>query len=93
MVSLVARLGAELTDIHLVGLTERLQELLVLLTHPVFQVLHRVNQFVDLQRSNSLVRLQVRLAVRGQTHQAGLEGLDRPSGTDIAGHLTRLSDS
>lgn len=42
----VVRLGAQHTHTHLVLLTEELQEPLVLRTHSIFQVSHRLNQLV-----------------------------------------------
>lgn len=72
----MVRLSTDLTQTRLVVLTEHVPEPLMLLTHPVLQVLHRADQLVDLQHSNSLMRLQVNLTVRGQTHQAGFQGLE-----------------
>lgn len=63
------------TEKFLVTSTEQLQELLVPPTHPALQHRHRFNQLVSFQRANSQVGLQVALAVRGQTHQTGPQGL------------------
>ena len=92
LVIFVLGLGAELAHTLLFVPAEHLQQPLVLLTHPVLQVLRRLDQLVELQGGNSPVRLQVGLAVRGQTHQTGLEGrhLQRRRGADITHHLTWL---
>lgn len=71
----VLRLGAELANASLVVPAEHLQQPLVLLAHPVLQVLHRRHQLVEHQGGDSVVGLQVRLAVRCQTDQTGLVSL------------------
>lgn len=91
VVIFVLGLDAETTHALLFIPAEHLQQPLVLLTHPVLQVLHRINQLMQLQGGDSLVRLQVSITVWGQTHQAGLLGphLQGCGGTDITHHLTR----
>lgn len=95
----VFRLGAELAHAPLLVPAEHLQQPPVLHAHSVGEVLHRRDQLVKLQGGDSLVRLQVRLAVRGQTDQAGLDGfhLQARGGADITHYLagkykTRISD-
>lgn len=63
------------TNTLLMTPTEQLQELLVAPTHPALQHGNRLNQCVILQHPSSQVRLQVGLAIRRQTHQAGPQGL------------------
>ena len=64
----VVTVCAELTHTHLVSLAEQLQELVVFLTQPVFQTVHRLDQTMFLQACDSLVWLQVGVAVRDKTH-------------------------
>lgn len=92
LVFFVLRLGAELAHALLFVPAEHLQQPLVLLTHPVLQVLHRRDQLVELQGGHCLVRLQVGFTVRGQTDQAGLQGLHLHGrrSADITHHLARL---
>ncbi|KAK0132960.1 hypothetical protein N1851_031668 [Merluccius polli] len=54
----VVTICAELTHTHLVSLAEQLQELVVFLTHPVFQTVHRLDQQMFLQACDSLMWLQ-----------------------------------
>lgn len=88
----VLSLSAELAHTLLLIPAEHLQQPLVLLTHPVLQVLHRLHELVQLQGDHPLVRLQVGFTVRCQTHQAGFQcfHLQGRGGTDITHHLTRL---
>lgn len=92
MMVFVFRLGAELAHTTLLVPAKHLQQPLVLLAHSVGEVLHRSDQLVKLQSGNSLVRLQVGLAVRGQTDQAGLDGfhLQGRGGADVTHHLAWL---
>lgn len=85
-------LGAELAHALLFLPAEHLQQPLVLLAHPLLQVLHRCDQLVQLQGGHSLVRLQVGFAVWGQTDQAGLQGLHLHGrgSADITQHLPCL---
>lgn len=85
-------LGAELAHALLFVPAEHLQQPLVLLAQSVLQVLHRRDQLVQLQGGHSLVRLQVGFTVRGQTDQAGLQGLHLHGrgSTDITQHLPCL---
>lgn len=89
----VVRLGAELAHAPLLVPAEHLQQPLVPLAHSVGEVLHRSDQLVKVQGGDSLVRLQVGSAVRGQTGQAGLDGfhLQGRGGTDVTQHRARLS--
>lgn len=88
----VFRLGAKLAHAPLLVPAEHLQQPLVLLAHSVGKVLHRSDHLVKLQGGDSLVRLQVGFAVRGQADQAGLDGfhLQGCGSTDVAHHLTWL---
>ena len=63
----VVTLCAELTHTYLVSLAEELQKYVVFLTHPVFQTVHRLDQPMFLQASDSLMWLQVGLAERHET--------------------------
>ena len=85
-------LTTHLTQKLLVSLTEHLQEPLVIHADPFLQVLHWVDQLVDLQTGHSLVRLQVGLTVGGQTHQTGLQSPELPPNADITRHLPRPDD-
>lgn len=69
-------LTAQQTDAHLLVPAEKLQDPLVLLAHPLLQVVHRVDQLVSHQGGNPLVGLQVGFTVRRQTHQTRHEGLE-----------------
>ena len=66
---------AQQTHTHLFSLAEELQKSVVFLTHPVFQSVHRLDQPMFLQASDSLMWLQVGLAERHKTLYAGLHGL------------------
>lgn len=92
MVVFVLRLGAELAHAPLLVPAEHLQQPLVLLAHPLGEVLHRRDQLVKLQGGHVPVRLQVSSAVRGQADQAGLEGFHPQGGggADVTHHLARL---
>lgn len=79
----VVRLGAQNAHAHLILLAEELQQPLVLGTHPVLHVGHRLHELVLGEACR--VRLEVLLAVGRQTNQAGLEG----SGSALAQtHIT-----
>lgn len=92
LVSFVLGLSAELAHALLLVPAEHFQQPLVLLTHPVLQVRHRLHQLVELQGGDRLMRLQVALAVRGQTHQAGLQSLHLQGRgrAHVTHHLARL---
>lgn len=89
---LVLRLGAELANTSLVVPAEHLQQPLMLLAHALLQVLHRHHQLVEHQGGNSPMRLQVRFAVRCQTDQTGLVGLDLHGrcSAHIAQHISHI---
>ena len=82
----VVRLGAEHAHACLILLAEQLQEPLVLRAHPVRHVGDGLDQLVLGEPGR--VRLEVLLAVGGQTHEAGFErfGPAVPQ-ADIAEHL------
>lgn len=61
-------------DAHLVRATEQLQALLVLGADLPVQVARLVHELVPLERGRLVVRLDVRLAVVSQTHEARLDG-------------------
>ena len=84
----MVRLCTGLTHTHLFSLAEELQKSVVFLTHPLFQTVHRLDQPVSLQDCDSLMRLQVGVAVRGKTHEAGLQGLQLGPGTDVTGNFS-----
>lgn len=66
---------AQHTDAHLVGATEQLQALLVLGADLPVQVSRLVHQLVPLEGGRLIMRLDVRLAVVRQAHEARLDGL------------------
>lgn len=85
LVVFVVGLTAQQTDAHLFISAIKLQKPLMLLTDPLLQVIHWVDELVPRQGGNSLVRLQVVFAVRRQTHEAGLQGLE----LHFCAHITR----
>lgn len=67
----VVRLSAEHTHTHLILFAEQLQEPFMLWTHPVLHVCNGLHYLVLGEPGR--VRLQVLLAVRRQTHEAGFD--------------------
>lgn len=88
----VLRLGAKLANTFVVVPAEHLEQPLVLLAHPLLQVLHWHHQLVEHQGGNSLVRLQVDFTVRRQTDQTGHVGLHLHGrcSTHIAQHIAHI---
>lgn len=86
--SVVVLLDTEVTQALVVGPTEPVQKNVVLLTHPVFQLLEGVDHRVSLQALDFVVRFQVDLAEGDQTLQAELCGLQPPPSANVTGHLS-----
>ena len=74
-------------DAHLVSATEKLQTLLMLGTDLPVQVADLIHQLVPLESGGLEVRLQVLLAVGGQTHQAGLDGFMLLANADVTTYI------
>lgn len=77
----------EHTDTHLVSATEQLQTLLMLGTDLPVQVANFVHQLVPFESGRLKVRLEVLLAVGGQTHQAGLNGFVLLANADVTPYI------
>lgn len=78
--------GAEMADEALVSAAESLQSLAVAGAEPHL-VLGGVDHLVALPRVEAGVELEVRLTVRGDTHQARFDGLLLSTGADVALHV------
>lgn len=79
--------GAEHANAHLVCPTKQLQTLLVLGADLPVQVTDFVHQLVPFEGGRFIVGLQVLLAVGGQAHQAGLDGLVLLPDADVAAYV------
>lgn len=86
VVAAVVGLGAQHAHAPLVAPAEQLQKPPVPLAHAVLHRRRGLDQLVRLQGGDSQMGLQVTLAVRGQTHEAGLQGLRRPPHAHVARH-------
>lgn len=71
------------TDAHLVRAAEQLQAFLMLRTDLPVQMARLVDQLVPLEGGGLVVRLDVRLAVVRQAHEAGLDGLAATANAEV----------
>lgn len=78
---------AQHTDAHLVSAAIELQPFLMLRADLAVQVADFIHQLVSLEGSVLMVGLQVLLAVRGQAHEAGLDGLLLAPDTDVTAYI------
>lgn len=86
---LVVRLIAQQTNARLVVSAEKLQNLLMFHTHPLLQVLHRVDEPVSHQARDPLVGLQVGFTVRHPAIETGFEGFEFHFLAHVTCHLPR----
>lgn len=75
------------TDTHLIGAAEQLQAFLMLWADLPVQVADLINQFVPFESGRLKVRFKMLLAVRGQAHQAGLDGFVLLANADVAADI------
>ena len=75
------------TDTHLISATKQLQTFLMLWADLPIQVADFVHQFVPFKSGRLVMRLEVLLAVRSQTHQAGFDGFMLSANAHVTTHI------
>lgn len=80
----------QVADALLVGAAVNLQQPVVSGTNSLLEFFGGRHQLVFLERSRLVVRLDMEVAVRGQTHQTGLDSFAFPPGADVALHIVGL---